>query len=744
MRTRPIHFSSYTNWLVGPLFFLVWVDLHAQEFEGRKEIQAHPISGVEHIILDGKIDEPFWLDIPPSGDFLMQEPNEGGKPTERTEIRIGFDRENLYIGVILWDSDPAGIKAFQKKRDAEIETDDRFRWILDTFLDQRNAYFFEINPAALWRDGLISTGQGTTLNTNWDGIWRVWTHIGDFGWSAEIKIPFRTLNFDPDIDQWGINFQRTIRRKNEELLWTGHRRNQGILRPQNAGLLTHLSDISQGLGLEVIPYGIVQNKKVNEENGFETSTKVDGGFDLNYNITPSLKASFTLNTDFAETEVDERQINLTRFPLLFPEKRDFFLEGAGIYEFAPLSGQRPYFSRKIGLVEGVPIPITYGIRLLGNIGAFKMALLQVRTGKKDSLNPEDFSVARVVKNIWKESSLGVTYTRRSTKDGEDLAVPLQDRHTIGADLGLNTSNFRGDKNFQFQAFFVYHNSPFPEEDTTGFWDRSSRGIRFNFPNQPWSAHVSYREFGLEFDPAVGFHRRNAFRRLQPQIAFSPLFEKSDVIREVSWGIRFEHLMDLDLELLTQQLRFSLGEIRFETGDRIEFDVRRNFERLQEDFDIKRDGTIIIPVDEYVTWSTEIEIETASYRRISGSFEIETGEFWSGNQTRYQVGLTLRPLSGINLSTEYIYTKVDLKEGKFNTNLVRFNGSFDFTPSISFTTNIQFDNLSELLGINNRFRWIVTPGSDIFLVYNHNWLNEPNELVTLERIATLKITYTHRF
>jgi len=291
---------------------------------------------------------------------------------------------------------------------------------------------------------------------------------------------------------------------------------------------------------------------------------------------------------------------------------------------------------------------------------------------------------------------------------------------------------------------VNHNTPFLQDDSTGFWDRSSRGIRLNFPNRPWSGHVSYREFGTAFDPTVGFHPRNGFRRVQPTIGYSPLFEKSNVIREISWGIWFEHLMDMDFEVLTQEIRLTLGEIRFETGDQIAVEVNRNFERLQQDFDIKRDGTIIIPVGEYVTWSMGIGIETASYRRISATLEIETGEFWSGNRTQYQAGLTLRPFPGINLSTEYIHTKVDLAEGNFDTDLVRFVGSFDFTPFISFTTNVQFDNLSDLFGINNRLRWIVTPGSDVFLVYNHNWLSESNELMTLERTATMKISYTHRF
>ena len=710
-----------------------------------KEITAYPLNGVQ-LDMDGKVDEEFWLSLPGSGGFRMQEPIEGGQPTQKTEIRIAFDKENLYIAAIMYDSNPSGIKAFQKKRDAPLRTDDRFMWIFDTFNDKRRGYFFETNPRGLRGDGLITSGQGRNVNKDWDGIWKVWTHIGDFGWSAEIKIPFRSVNFDPNSDSWGINFQRTIRRNNEELLWTGYRRNQRLFRPQNAGVMKGLKDPSQGIGLEVIPYGLVQTNSVRDEETdvLENTNSGDFGFDINYNITPGLRTSITYNTDFAQTEVDDRQINLTRFPLRFPEKRDFFLEGSSILQFATRSRVEPYFSRRIGLSGGVPIPIQFGGRILGNIGSNSIYLLQVRTGEQNEQKPEDFTVGRYRRDFWKESSIGVIYTRRAT-DGDDMEDSLQTRHTVGVDLNLATSEFLGDNVLQFTAFVAGHNQASPFDDSTSVWDRSSRGIRLNFPNQPWSGWVSYREFGDFYDPAVGFNRRNGFRRFQPGIRFTPLFEESKIIRSIQWGIFYEYLTSLDNKLLTENLRFTLGEIRFESGERIELEVSGNFEFLDENFDILRDSSVIVRPGEYVNWQYEVSLSTASFRKISGSVGYEGGGFWTGKISSYDFRITFRPVPGINLGAEYSYTKMTAEGKGFDTNLFRVDLGFDFTPDLSLSTNVQFDNVSNLLGTNTRFRWIITPGTDVFLVYNHNWINDRlNPVFTLQKGLALKAVYTHRF
>ena len=729
------------------IFFLIFsIAIYSNPKKtNEKSLEAIKINTGE-IILDGKLDESFWSNITGIEDFLMQEPIEGGEPTEKTTIKVAYDEKFLYIGAVLYDSDPDGIKSFKMRKDSPLNTDDRFMLILDTYLDGRNAYFFEINPKGLMGDGLLTIGQGLSLNKNWDGIWRPWTYIGDFGWSTEIRIPFHTLNFDPKISTWGINFQRTVRRKNEEILWSGHKRNQGLFRPQNAGILTGLKGISQGLGLEIVGYGKTEASKVQNEarNGYNKDAGIDGGFDINYNITPGLKASVTLNTDFAETEVDDRQINLTRFPIRFPEKRDFFLEGSNIFQFAPRSGVYPYFSRKIGLQSGNPVPILFGGRVIGKVGKIEVAAQQVKTRETGLLNSEDFSVLRLKQNFWKESSIGILYTRRHTNKENEIISPLPDRNTLGLDLTLNTSSFLKDKNLQFQAFTIFHNPNTLDEINNNIWDRSARGIRINFPNEPWSGSVSYREFGNLYDPAVGFSRRNSFRRVEPRIRFSPLLEKSKIIRELQWEISFENLMSLDWKRLTQNIRLTPLSVRFESGDEISYQVIKNFESLEYEFNILGDNSVIIPIGDYSNWKHQIEFETANHRKIVYEIELNAEGFWSGNRTEYENNLILRPFSGMNLSFGYIHSNVKLNEGSFKTNLVRFLGDFDISPFISFSSNIQYDDISKQIGMNNRFKYTITPGSDIYLVYNHNWLYDFGKYKTSSMMGASKITYTLRF
>jgi hypothetical protein len=556
----------------------------------------------------------------------------------------------------------------------------------------------------------------------------------DHGWSAEIRIPFRTLNFDPTLDAWGINFQRTIRRRNEELLWSGWRRNQGLFRPVNAGRLTGLRELSQGLGLEARPYVSGGARDV----GGAVDGTSDIGFDIGYSVTPSLRLALTVNTDFAETDVDDRQVNLTRFPLFFPERRQFFLEGSSVYTFAPASGINPFFSRRIGLASGQAIPITYGARFGGQAGPYDLGFLQVRTGREGPQPSEQFTVGRVRRNILAQSSVGVIFTRRATEKLEDIDLP--DRQTLGVDLDLSTATFLGNKNLQLEAFFVGHTVG-THDETTSLGDRSSRGFRVNYPNDVWRAHVSFREFGNAWDPAVGFAPRRGFRRVQPTVSWNPR-PRASRVRQYEFEMYYEHLTDLGGLLETRRAAARPLGVRFNSGDQLSVTVANQYEFLKQPFQIA-EGIALAPGG-YSFNDVVFSGSSASQRTVSTGIEVQQGEFWSGRRTRVAGEVTLRPRPGLQLSGFVENQDVTLPEGEFSTLLYRLTTNWDLSPWASVTNNLQYDDVSGLMGLNARLRWIVRPGSDFFVVYAHNWSDLENRFGTVSRGITTKINYTHRF
>ncbi len=734
-------------------FFLATLEpAHAQDLE------AYRLGAGEEIELDGRILETAWENAIPITDFTQKEPVEGGEPSERTEIWAAISADALYIGAVLYD-DPAGILAFQKGRDKFLSTDDRFMWILDTFGDGRTGYFFETNAAGLLGDQLISGssggGRGGGGGRAWDGIWNVKTFIRPDGWSLEIEIPFRTLNFDPNATEWGINFQRTIRRKNEEIVWRGFRRNQELRRPVHAGKLTGLEGLTQGLGLEATPYVVTNWRNVPTETE-PTTYPSDIGLDVNYNLTPSLKAAVSVNTDFAEAEVDDRRLNLTRFPQRFPERRDFFIEGSGVFSFAPRNGVEPFFSRKIGLLSGQQIPIDFASRLSGQAGRYELGFLHVQTAGLESpqattgaFPSEQFSVARVKRSIFEQSSIGAVYTRRTTDldptDPTGLA-PL-DRHTAGIDLNLFTSTLFGDKNFQMEGFFVWNSNP----SRTEALDRSelsARGIRLNYPNDLWSGHVSYRELGDHYSPAAGFVTRNNFRRVEPRIGFAPRPDW-DLIRQLDFSVQFRNLENLKTGVLEErQWEFQVLGINFESQDRIDFNVNRQYEFLDESFEIS--DSVFIQPGQYTNWEWGVNGRTASRRRISADVEYSRGGFWNGDRQVAELGLDFRPRPGIQIGGELEHNEVTLPQGAFTANLMRLSGDWDISPWASVTGNIQYDDVSEVVGLFARTRWILQPGNELFVVLTHNWQNlgqglfdRDREFVILSRGASIKLNYTLR-
>ncbi len=737
------------------------------------------------VTLDGRVDEASWDRAVPITDFTQQEPVEGGVPSQKTEVRVLFDQDNLYIGAVVYD-DPEGVLAYQMQRDAGLMTDDRFMWILDTFDDGRTGYFFEINANGLMGDGIITGGGGGGwrgggggggggMNKAWDGIWEARTFRRPDGWSAEIRIPFRTLNFNPDAERWGINFQRTIRRNNEEILWRGWRRTEGLFKPIFAGDLVGIGtqEIQRGYGVEM--RGSAIGSWRNQPDAADPTTfPKHVSLDVDYNITPSLRASASINTDFAEVESDERRVNLSRFPIRFRERRAFFLEGSGVFGFAPRSGPQPFFSRRIGLNEGQEIPIEYGTRLTGQAGRYEIGFYQIGTGSHEytdtdgilqDLTREQFSVARVKRRVFEQSTVGAIYTRRSTAAAPALAgeaaTSSADRHTAGADLAFNTRNFLGDKNLELEAFYVWNSNPDPAVVRTAT-DLSAHGFRLNFPNDVWSGHVSYRQFGDDYSPAVGFVSRNAFRRVEPRIGWAPRPSSVDWIRSLDFSVQFRHLEELGTGIVEErEWDLDLLGVRFESGDGFSVNAKRVYEFLESGYEIA-EGVDVLAGD-YTNWEYSIRGNTAGRRRISLFGSVTAGGFWDGDRTRYGGRISFRPNPGVNVSTNVEYNDARLSTGDFTTSLYELETEWNPSPWVSLTNQIQYDSRSEIAGLFARLRWIVDPGNDVYLVYTHNWRNcsvgatdsgcsaldaNPRErdprLATLSRGGAIKLNYTYRF
>ena len=390
----------------------------------RRTMEAIRMTSDDTITLDGRLDEDVWMRAVPATNFLQRDPDNGQPATEQTEVRFVYDDDKLYMGVTLFDSEPDKLIHYQMGRDGNLPADDKLQWAIDTFNDGQSAYWWEMNPLGSMADAL--RGANNSNNRRWDGIWDARTTRSDIGWTIEMEVPFRTMNFNPDSDGWGVNFQRTIARKNETNLWMGWLRNQGLNRMSNAGELTGIRGVSQGRGLDIKPYLVGTSESFPGRDDVTGTTEAQAGVDLFYNITPSLRTNLTVNTDFAQAQVDARQTNLTRFSLLFPEQRDFFLDGSLFFDFVSSGGGGgggrgggaggqtliPFQSRRIGLdEENTPQRINFGGKLTGQAGAFDIGVLQVQTGDETEGDAggslgEDFTVVRLKRRMFRESCRG--------------------------------------------------------------------------------------------------------------------------------------------------------------------------------------------------------------------------------------------------------------------------------------------------------------------------------------------------
>jgi len=497
IRLRPLPGLSVLR--LPLLIALSSVILIAEPAWGSERPSALSVRAAQRPVIDGRLDDEVWEQAVPIGPMQQVEPIEGAQPSERTEVRILHDDDFLYFGVRCFDSNPSGIIGTQPQRDANLDSDDRVEILLDTFNDQRNAYFFQMSPVGSRGDALI-TDNGRVFNKPWDGIWMGKSTVDALGWTMEIALPFKTLAFDPDADVWGLNVQRFIRRRNEVVRWAGASQDYGVFVMSQAGDLTGLEGMTQGLGLDVSPYAKAAWRKTRSVTEDRQVSSVHGGVDAFYRVTPNLSALLTVNTDFAETEVDTRQINLTRFPLFFPERRDFFLQDSGQFEFAD-NGRSliPFFSRRIGLVDGAVVPIDFGAKMTGRVGDWNIGALDVATGERSSLGNENLFVARLSRNVGEESTVGGIVTHGDPSGATDNSV-------VGFDANFRGESIFGDGRLNASGWALH-------STTSGISSNaeSAYGVSVRAPNQRWNWSASAKEIEDDFNAALGFVPRTGIQ-----------------------------------------------------------------------------------------------------------------------------------------------------------------------------------------------------------------------------------------
>ncbi len=681
------------------------------------------------IRVDGALDEPAWAQATPIGPLVQREPTEQGPASEETEVRVLYTATTLYFGILCRDRTPSDIVSTQLTRDGEFNSDDYIVVVIDPFFDHRNGFLFAVNPAGARADGQIANNN-EHITLDWDGIWEASARITPDGWVAEIAIPFKTLRFKPGQTVWGLNVERMIKRRNESDRWATPLRNSWITNLAQAGRLEGIEGINQGRGLDIRPY---------VSGGAENSDgRLQAGIDVFKNLTPNMNASVTVNTDFAETEADARQINLTRFPLFFPEKRAFFLEGAGVFDVAATNSESvlPFFARRIGLLGGREVPILVGTKIVGRQSGYNIGVLDVQTRGVDDLSVDgrrldgqNLLAARVSRNIFEQSWVGAILTRGNPEGTGSNTL-------VGADIRLATSTFHGNKNLSTSFFFLR-----TDDEASGTTDYSFGG-NIDYPNDLWNCSLGWRQIGEDFRPALGFTPRRGIRRLSPGISFMPRPGRFG-IRQLFFQVEPGWISDLHNVVQSWEVFAAPFNAEFESGDKVEFNVMPQYERLTEPFEIA-DG-IVIPAGVYRMNRWRVQVETANKRPLVVQADYSWGEFYSGTRRDVKVEVTFKPSTHVLATVAFERNDVSLREGRFSAQVFTVRGDYNFSPNVSWANLVQYDSESRILGAQSRFRWILKPGNDLFLVLNRGWYHRERDnryLPSFDK-GSVKLQYTFR-
>ena len=666
------------------------------------------------LTIDGVLDERVYEDVLPMSDFIQIEPQEGSPATQQTEVWLLFDDEYVYVSARCWESNPERMIANEMRRDnSNITQNELFAFSLDTFYDRRNGVLFNTNPIGGRMDGQIT--NETQINLDWNPIWRVVSGRFEGGWTVEAAIPFRSLRYRPGQEQlWGFNVLRNNRWKNEITFLTPIPAAKGpalgIMMMSAAATVYGLEAPAGSKNLELKPFAIT-DLTTDRTSTSPVSNDLSGdlGLDVKYGITQNLVADLTVNTDFAQVEADEQQVNLTRFSLFFPEKREFFLENQGTFAFggagANLVGGDPdtpilFYSRQIGLDQGRDVPLDVGGRLTGRVGAFSVGALNIQTGDEpvSGTRSTDFSVVRVKRDLLRRSSIGAIFTRRSRStqhSGSNETYGVDGTFAFYDNVGVNTY--------------------WAKTRTEGFEDDISYRTQFDYTADRYGLQVERLVVGTDFNPEVGFLRRDDFERSFASVRFSPRPRSIAAIRKVSYSARLNYITDRAGVLETREAQGRLG-IEFESSDNVDVTYTRSYELLTAPFSIAPDVTI--PTGGYSFQDVRASFRFGQQRRVSGALSARHGGFFSGHWTsvgftggRVEVSPQLSVEPGVSINW------IDLPEGRFTTRLVTARTTYTVTPLMFVSALVQVNSSNDSLGANIRLRWEYQPGSELFVVYN---------------------------
>ena len=721
------------------LLLLVSTMSIAEDIDGdqSKIINAQRVDSAP--IIDGKLDDVIWKQATVIEDLHQVSPHEYTKPSKPTLFYLMYDKDAIYLGVRAWDNEPEKMSAQILKYGSGLRFEDRVGIILDPFNDKLSGYMFEINPNGVRLDGLFT--NPTKFSMDWDGIWYGDSEILEDGYTVEFAIPFKTLSFAPENDTWGFNVFRQIMRTDEKIGWVSYNRNYN---PAASGELSNLKDMDIGMGLDIIPS--MSMRKSKDFNGGDTNYNLEPSLDIFYKFTPDLNGSFTYNTDFSATEIDDRQVDLSRFNLFFPEKRSFFLKDSEIFEFGNIGGDdslttlpraeredgRPFFSRSIGLSDdGNPVDLDVGAKLSGRIGQWNVGTLAIRQAEFAGIDATDIFVGRVSRRVLNESSIGAMVTYGDPTSNLDNMLG-------GVDFRYLNTNLPGGRTIEGEAWYQ-------KTHTQGIsGDDAAWGMAIRMPNRnKFRGRIGIKELQENYNPGLGFANRLGVRDYVAEVGYTHR-PTEGLFREIYGGIDTRHVERLsDGGLQTQWIRFRPLQLTSFQGDNIEFRYALNKEGLDNPFEIS-DG-ITLPTGLYTFNRYGFLFDSSQSRKISVSGGYFGGDFFNGKRIFYNGDVTWRPNKHIGLSASYTFNDIDLAQGNFITRLMTFQSDIVLSNAFSITNLVQYDNVSNKLGFNMRTHWAPEAGQDVFFVINYNLLDTDEKgFVSDQSDITLKASYTFRF